>query len=158
MCSLTVDDFLSSIFPPVLPQLNIDRIYNHCIKKKILRIPDGDDKYIWKDFMTNPANDTKRETTVFLPLQEIFKVVTEVAISTRKRGSSCPIPTTHLHVGGDTATRSEKNSDLKPDGHVFLGHSKETCIQDWYNSVLVLQFKKKETERSKVININTPAP
>lgn len=155
VCAATVGYFFSRVLPPILPQFNIERIYGYCIDKGFLKIPEECEKYVWSDFLTNPGNDTKHETAVFRPLKKIFKYVTDAVKQTQKNGVYCPAPTTYLHVDGNTASWSENDSYLKPDGHVYLkngepGNPKHPNEHNWYNSVFILQFKKQRCNRYQV--------
>ena len=110
---------------------------------------------MWSDFPENPEDSSIHEATVFKSLAGIFEFITDAAKSTQGKRSSCPAPTTHLHVDGNKATWSEKKSDLKPDAHVYLiepelGYPENTFNRHWYSSVFVLEFKKHIDKESQV--------
>ena len=111
--------------------------------------------YVWKAFRENPRNNKNHETAVFRPLEEIFNRIIDAAAMTQKKGVYYPAPISYLHVDGNTATWSEKDSYLKPDAHVYLRNGEPNNpeapnMYNWYNSVFILQFKKQRCNRYQV--------
>lgn len=158
VCWSSVEYFFKNVLPQVRPQLDVERIYKHCIRKKKLKKCGRRGSYVWSDFPENPEDSSIHEATVFKSLAGIFELITDAAKSTQGKRSSCPAPTTHLHVDGNKATWSEKKSDLKPDAHVYLnehnlGYPVGTEDRHWYNSVFVLEFKKNSNEEARVSHI-----
>ena len=133
--------------PLIGPQFNIKAIVKYCIKNKILVKCGNSTEYVWDNFLENPKDNKNHETAVFKPLDKIFSSIIDVAQKLQNEKTNCPAPISYLHSDGFTATWSEKNSQLKPDAHVFLegtelGPMQEIGNRNWYNSAFVLHFKK----------------
>ena len=155
VCVVEKDQFFSHILPPICPQVNIEKIFFYCIQKKILGKQGRAASYVWKAFRENPRNNKNHETAVFRPLEEIFNRIIDAAAMTQKKGVYYPAPISYLHVDGNTATWSEKDSYLKPDAHVYLrdgelSSPKAPNTYNWYNSAFILQFKKRRCNRYQV--------
>ena len=67
--------FLDHVLPPMKPGLDVDRVYNSCIKRKILSKKRGSKEYTWKGVRKN-SRGTKAHKTRFV---DIFRTVTGMA-------------------------------------------------------------------------------
>lgn len=146
----SIDYFFKNVLPTIPTQFSTKRILEYCLVKEVLikERHRGTTEYHWKDFSTKPENSTSHETLVFNhPLMNIFTFISESAQLTQKEGSKTVNQTTELHADGNKPTWSEKESDLRPDAHIFLkehnlGYPDTLEGHHWYNSALALHFKK----------------
>ena len=141
----SMDYFFQNVLPPIKPEFDIDRILARCVRNKLLAIHRPTGKYHWTCFKLESECHT-HETKVYNgPITEIFNEITKAALDDIQ--SPKPEVTCQIHADGNKATWSLKESELKPDAHLFIKSPYNTYPEmldgkHWYNVALSLHFKK----------------
>ena len=145
--SESVKYFFDNVLPPIRPEFNIDKIMEQCIKDETLIYDKVSMKYYWEGFSTSSMRSKTRETEVYnKPLKDVFDAITNAA----SKVVETPEKTCYLHTDGGRATWSLADSDIKPDGHIFLNCTGDTYPEilegrHWYNVAFTYHFKKSAT-------------
>ena len=109
----SLEYFFDHVLPPTKPELDVDRIYDTCIKKKILSKKMGSEEYTWVGVRKN-SKGNKAHKTRFI---NIFRVITEAA-----RG----VTSTHFDIlNNSPKVKSRRNKNKDPDAVIYLGNSLE---------------------------------
>ena len=109
----SLEYFFDHVLPPLKPELDVDHIYDSCIKKKILSKKRGSEEYTWVGVRKN-SKGVKAHKTRFI---NIFQVITEAA-----RG----VTSTHFDIlNNGPKVKSRRNKNKDPDAVIYLGNSLE---------------------------------
>ena len=119
----SLEYFFNHVLPPMKLGLDVDRVYNSCIKGKILSKKRGSKEYTWKGVRKN-LKDAKAQKVRFV---NILRTVTEAAwkiapTSTSGVSTSC---FDILDSVSEVKSRRNKNKNKDPDAVIYLGNSLE---------------------------------
>ena len=111
----SLEYFFDHVLPPMKPGLDIDHIYNSCIKTKILSKKRGSKEYTWKSIRKN-ARATPAHKTRFVNL---FRSVTRMA--QRNTSVNTGMTSTHFDIldnGPEVKSGRDRNDDQ--DSVIYL--------------------------------------
>ena len=147
----SVEDFLTQALPPLQTKLNVDDIFNECMRIGLYSKQLQSEGPKWNELLDTPEGVKIRETDIYnKPLRNIFKKITTIA-----KELSGITHKSYLYADGNNTYWSERVIDIKPDALIFLENSEDGCprVLNWYNVVCSLEFKKldKPADRFEVI-------
>ena len=70
----SLEYFFNHVLPPMKPGLDVDRIYNSCIKRKILSKKRGSKEYTWKGVRKNSEGTKAHKTRLINIFREVTKL------------------------------------------------------------------------------------
>ena len=148
----SVEDFLTQALPPLQTKLNVDDIFNECMRIGLYSKQLQSEGPKWNELLDTPEGVKIRETDIYnKPLRNIFKKITTIA-----KELSGITHKSYLYADGNNTYWSERVIDIKPDALIFLENSEDGCPRDlnWYNVVCSLEFKKSDklADRFEVIH------
>ena len=111
----SLEYFFNHVLPPMKPGLDVDRIYNSCIRGKILSKKRGSKEYTWKSIRKN-ARATPAHKTRFVNL---FRSVTRMA--QRNTSVNTGMTSTHFDIldnGPEVKSGRDRNDDQ--DSVIYL--------------------------------------
>ena len=111
----SLEYFFNHVLPPLKPELDVDHIYDSCIKKKILSKKRGSEEYTWVGIRKN-LKGIKAHKTRFI---NIFRAVI---------GAAQGATSTHFDIldsVSEVKSRRNKNKNKDPDAVIYLGNSLE---------------------------------
>ena len=111
----SLEYFFDHILPPTKPELDVEHIYDSCIKKKILSKKRGSEEYTWVGIRKN-LKGIKAHKTRFI---NIFRAVI---------GAAQGATSTHFDIldsVSEVKSRRNKNKNKDPDAVIYLGNSLE---------------------------------
>ena len=143
-----MDYFFNNILPPIRPEFNIEQIFKHCVKKKLLTKGPKSKGYTWKAVPKNAKVLTNR---VYInPFMRIFRAVIKAAQET-----SSPKTTRIPFMPVDGRGIKLSVSDEKPRPFVYIenpnvifpGTIKE---RHWFSAGFGFHFKGKKIDEFDV--------
>ena len=111
----SLEYFFNHVLPPMKLGLDVDRVYNSCIKRKTLSKKRGSKEYTWKGVRKN-LKGIKAHKTRFI---NIFRAVI---------GAAQGATSTHFDIldsVSEVKSRRNKNKNKDPDAVIYLGNSLE---------------------------------
>ena len=148
-----MDYFFNNILPPIRPEFDIEQIFKHCVKKKILTKGPKSKGYTWKAV---PKNAKGLSNRVYVnPFMRIFRAVIKAAQETSSPKTT-RIP--FMPVDGREANLSDDPELLpeeKPSPYVYIKNPnvslpKPVENHHWLSSGFGFHFKESDDEEFSV--------
>lgn len=119
----SLEYFFDHVLPPMKPGLDIDRIYNSCIKTKILSKKRGSKGYTWKS-VRKSSRSTRARKTRFV---NIFRAVTGMVQRDTSTSTSFGVTSTYFDIlDSSPEVESGSNGKDSQDNVIYLENALES--------------------------------
>ena len=119
----SVDYFLSHVLPPLKPELDVDRVYNSCVKGKILYKKRGSKEYTWKGVRKN-SRGTSTHKTWFV---NIFRAITRMVKRDISANTSSGVTSTRFDIlDNSLEVGSGNDASGSQDNFIYLENTLES--------------------------------
>ena len=118
----SLEYFFNHVLPPMKLGLDVDHVYNSCIKGKILSKKRGSKEYTWKGVRKN-SEGTEAHKTRFV---NIFRAITRMTQRNASVKTSSGITFTHFDILDDNSTlKSGSDGVNSQDNVIYLENALE---------------------------------
>ena len=119
----SLEYFFNHVLPPMKLGLDVDRVYNSCIKGKILSKKRGSKEYTWKGVRKN-SEGAEAHKTRFV---NIFRAITRMTQRNASVKTSSGITFTHFDILDDNSTlKSGSDGVNSQDNVIYLENALES--------------------------------
>ena len=119
----SLEYFFNHVLPPMKPELDVDRVYNSCIKGKILSKKRGSKEYTWKGVRKN-SEGAEAHKTRFV---NIFRAITRMTQRNASVKTSSGITFTHFDILDDNSKlKSGSDGVNSQDNVIYLENALES--------------------------------
>ena len=144
----SLEYFFNHVLPPLKPEFDIDRIYDFCIKEKILYKRRGSKKYAWKGVRKN-LKSVKENKMQFI---NILHAVVKVAQGVTSADTSLDVTFTCFDkLNDDSEVKLGGNKNDDQDADIYLesaleNHSYTLEERRSYNTSFSFHLKKSKED------------
>ena len=119
----SLEYFFNHVLPPLKPELDVDRVYNSCVRGKILSKKRGSKEYTWKSIRKN-ARATPAHKIRFVNL---FRSVTRMAQRNTSVNTSSGMTSTHFDIlDNGSEVKSGRDRNDNQDSVIYLENAFES--------------------------------
>ena len=115
----SLEYFFNHVLPPLKPELDVDRVYNSCVRGKVLSKKRGSKEYTWKGIRKNSEGNKAHK----IRLINIFRAVNKAA---RTNNSTFPGTTPGFDILDNSSKVKRSNWNDDQDSTIYLQNTLES--------------------------------